>query len=53
MGKQSLLDSVREWIGGVAFCVFLWSIRMTQEKYLDAVTSDAIKSYMQTANDNS
>jgi len=40
MGKQSLLDSVREWIGGVAFRVFLWSIRMAQDEYLDAVVAE-------------
>ena len=37
MGKKSLLDSVREWIGGVAFRVFLWSIRMTQDEYIDTI----------------
>ena len=41
MGKKSMLDSVREWIGGVAFRVFLWSIRMTQEKYIDAIVEEA------------
>ena len=41
MGKQSLLDRVREWIGGVAFRVFLWSIRMTQDQYIDAIVEEA------------
>ena len=37
MSKQSIFDIIREWIGGGAFKVFLWSIRMTQDEYLDAV----------------
>jgi len=41
MGKQSLFDSIREWIGGVAFRVFLWSNRMTQDQYIDAIVEEA------------
>lgn len=37
MGKQSFRDRVREFIGGIAWDVFLWSIRMTTEQYLDVI----------------
>lgn len=40
MGKQSIFDKVREWLGGIAFDVFLWSARMTQDEYLDAVVRE-------------
>jgi len=33
MGELTFWDKVREWIGGVAFRVFLWSCRMTEECY--------------------
>lgn len=33
MGKPTFLDEVRKWIGGIAFDVFLWSIRMTADEY--------------------
>ena len=41
MGKQSIFDKVREWLGGIAFDVFLWSARMTQDEYLDAVVRES------------
>ena len=37
MGKQSFFSKVREWIGGIGFDIFLWSIRMTEEEYCDAI----------------
>jgi hypothetical protein len=37
MGKLSFLDNVREWIGGKAWDVFLWAVRMTEEEYFDAI----------------
>lgn len=33
MGQPSFFDNVREWIGGVAFAVYLWSARMTKEEF--------------------
>ena len=33
MAQQSFLDKVREWIGGVAWAIFLWSARMTEDEY--------------------
>jgi hypothetical protein len=37
MGEETILDCIRDWIGSVAFRVFLWSVRMTQEQYFKAV----------------
>ena len=33
MSKQSLFDRLKEFIGNVAFDVFLWSVSMTNEQY--------------------
>ena len=33
MAKQSTLEWIREWIGGIAFNVFLWANRMTFDEY--------------------
>lgn len=33
MGQPSFFDNVREWISGVAFAIYLWSIRMTKEEF--------------------
>lgn len=41
MGKQSIFDKAREWLGGIAFDIFLWSARMTQDEYLDAVVRES------------
>jgi hypothetical protein len=41
MGKQSFLSRLKEWIGGIGFRVFLWSINCTQDEYLDMVIEDA------------
>jgi hypothetical protein len=37
MGKLSLLDNIRAWIGGKAWEVFLWSARMKEDEYFDAI----------------
>ena len=37
MKNQTLMDRIREFIGGIGFSVFLWSIRMTQEQYFQAI----------------
>lgn len=37
MSNPTIFDIIREWIGGGAFKVFLWSIRMTVDEYFDAV----------------
>jgi hypothetical protein len=33
MAQQTFLDKIREWIGGVAWAIFLWSARMTEDEY--------------------
>ena len=40
MGKLSFWESVRVWFGGVAFDVFLWSVRMTADDYFDMIQTD-------------
>jgi hypothetical protein len=40
MGKQTLTEKLREWIGGIGWRVFLWSIRMTATEYIAAVVED-------------
>jgi hypothetical protein len=45
MGQPSLLDRLREWIGGIAFDVFLWAYRMTNDEYLEMVYEDARREY--------
>lgn len=37
MGKQSIFDRLRSWIGGVGFQIFLWSIHMTQDQYIEYI----------------
>lgn len=33
MANPTFFDNIREWIGGVAFAVYLWSVRMTKEEF--------------------
>ena len=40
MGKLSFGESVRVWLGGVAFDVFLWSVRMSADDYFDMIQTD-------------
>lgn len=37
MGEETLLDKIRGKIGSMAWKVFIWSIRMTQEQYWRAI----------------
>lgn len=37
MGKKPILEIIRQWIGGMSFRVFLWSIRMSEEQYWQEV----------------
>lgn len=41
MRKMTVLDKIREWIGGIAFRVFLWSAQMTKDEYLEQVEKEA------------
>ena len=40
MGKLSFWESVRVWLGGVAFDVFLWSVRMSADDYFDMIQTE-------------
>jgi hypothetical protein len=41
MAQQTIFDKIREWIGGIAWDIFLWSARMTEDEYFDALNRDA------------
>lgn len=40
MGKLSFWESIRAWLGGVAFDVFLWSVRMSADDYFDMIQTE-------------
>ena len=42
MGKSSIRDKLREWIGSISWRVFLWSIKMTEEEYFKNVVINEI-----------
>jgi nitrogen fixation-related uncharacterized protein len=52
MGKQTLLGYLREWIGGIGFRVFLWSIRSTQDEYIEMILEDARREYQSEKNNS-
>lgn len=33
MNKQTLMEKIKEMIGGIAFKIFLWSIDLSMEDY--------------------
>jgi hypothetical protein len=33
MAEQTIFDKIREWIGSVAWTIFLWSAQMTEDEY--------------------
>lgn len=33
MGELTLLERIREWIGGIGWRVFLWGSKRTEEEY--------------------
>lgn len=37
MGPETIWDKIKDWIGGIAWGVFLWSCQMTQEQYWEAI----------------
>jgi hypothetical protein len=45
MISKDWADVVRRYIGHIAFKVFLWSIKMTSEEYLQKQAMDTIKYY--------
>ena len=50
MTKPTLFDTIREWIGGIAFHVFLWSIRMTEDEYIDIILEDRRREWLSEKN---
>lgn len=50
MAQPTFLDKVRDWIGGIAWDVFLWSIRMTEDEYHAAILEDARREYLSEKN---
>ncbi len=43
MGKETFFDKIRELISSLAFRVFLWANRLTQEEYFKQIESEKIK----------
>ena len=37
MGKQLLIERIRESIGSIGFKIFLWSIKMSADEYFDMI----------------
>lgn len=33
MGRQTLFEKVRQFVGSACFKIFLWSVKMTSEEY--------------------
>ena len=49
MGKQSFFSALKEKVGGLAFRVFCWSIGMTGEQYITALSNEAVRGYLEAA----
>ena len=41
MAQETFFDKVREFIGSIAWSIFLWSIRMSEDEYLDSVVRES------------
>jgi hypothetical protein len=50
MTKPNIWDNFREWIGGIGFRVFLWSINATQDEYIEMIIEDARREYISEKN---
>lgn len=37
MGKKTIGMIIRDTLGGIGWRLFLWSIKMTEEKYFEAI----------------
>ncbi len=44
MGEQTLIDKIKSFIGHIGFSLFLWSINMTQDEYLDRIQDEYLDS---------
>ncbi len=43
MGQPSFFDNVREWIGGIAFAIYLWSVKMSDEEFWNEQERQAVQ----------
>lgn len=41
MAKEVFFDKFRDFIGSIAWVVFLWSIQMTEDEYFRAVVRES------------
>ena len=37
MGKSTLLEKIRDWIGGISFDIFLWAGKMSADEYWNKI----------------
>jgi hypothetical protein len=42
MDKYGILDRCREFIGHIAWIVFLWSIKMTENQYIHSIIEETL-----------
>lgn len=45
MTKEYWYETIKYWIGNIAYKVFLWAYNMTEAEYLAAVYEDAVREY--------
>ena len=43
MVRQTFWGKLKEWIGGICFDIFLWSINMTNDQYRKALFEDELE----------
>jgi hypothetical protein len=46
MGRITVLDRIREFIGRIAFSIFLWAYRMSEDEYRSEILEDARREYL-------
>lgn len=51
MAKETLFNKIRDLIGGIAWRVYLWSARMSEEEFLAAHERQALKNLKVDAGD--
>lgn len=51
MSQPSFFDNVREWIAGIAWRIYLWGARMTEEEFLAEHRRQAVEQ-MRAADDS-
>lgn len=43
MGEKNIFGKAKELIGSIGFCVFLWSMNLTEEQYYDYIHAGCVK----------